>query len=205
MKSRKSTRAPKKLRVGVVFGGRSAEHEVSLVSAASIIDALDKRKYEIVPIGITPDGAWVSGPQVLGLMKRRRSVARLAPCTLSADPSAPGLAAVPGARGGRRIQRLDVIFPVLHGTFGEDGTIQGLFELAGIPYVGAGVLGSAVGMDKIVTKQLCEHAGIPVAPYLWFVHDRAGRNMREMLPTIEKQLGYPAFVKPANSGSSVRG
>ena len=200
MKKKKNTRAPKKLRIGVIFGGRSAEHEVSLVSAASIIDALDKRKYDIVPIGITPKGVWVSGPQVLGLMKQRKSVAHLPSCTLTADPSARGLAPT---RGRRATERLDVLFPVLHGTFGEDGTMQGLFELAGIPYVGAGVLGSAVGMDKIVTKQLAEHAGIAVAPYLWFIHDRSGRNMREMLPMIEKGLGYPAFVKPANSGSSV--
>ncbi len=203
MSTKKKSRAQKKIRVGVIFGGRSAEHEVSLVSAASIIKALDKRKYEIIPIGITPSGTWVSGPQVLALMKRRAPMGHLPACTLTADPSMPGLSPVHGSRRAGRRQKLDVVFPVLHGTFGEDGTIQGLLELAGIPYVGAGVLGSAVGMDKIVTKQLCEHAGIPVAPYLWFVNDRAGRKMRAMVPLIEQRLGYPAFVKPSNSGSSV--
>jgi D-alanine-D-alanine ligase len=190
----------RKLRIGVIFGGRSAEHEVSLVSASSIMNALDPRKYVIVPIGIAPDGTWVSAPNVLTLMKERRSIRHLPPCTLSSDPRRPGLVV---ARGARIPSRLDVIFPVLHGTFGEDGTVQGLFDLAGIPYVGSGVLGSAVGMDKIVTKQLCEHAGIAVAPYLWFVKGLKGRELRAMVARAERELGYPAFVKPANSGSSV--
>lgn len=195
--------ATRKIRIGVIFGGRSAEHEVSLVSAASIIGALDKRTYEIVPIGITPEGRWVTGARVLTLMKARKSVGHLPAYALSTDPARPGLVPVAGQGSSARSFSIDVLFPVLHGTYGEDGTMQGLFELANIPYVGAGVLGSAVGMDKIVTKQLCERADIPVAPYLWFVADRRGGNLKRAIPLIERTLGYPAFVKPANSGSSV--
>ena len=148
----------KVLRVGVLFGGRSGEHEVSLVSAASVIRGLDPDKYEAVPIGITKDGHWLIGQGAAKLLPEVLKGGRRV--MLTADPTEAAL--MPLDRGAGA-QRLDVIFPVLHGTFGEDGTIQGMLDLAGLPYVGAGVLGSAIGMDKDVAKRLCQAAGIPAA------------------------------------------
>jgi D-alanine-D-alanine ligase len=198
-----------KLRVGVIFGGRSAEHEVSLVSAASVINALDKTKYEIVPIGISADGRWLSSPDAVRLLKEGGRLDDQPEKILLPDPAGKGLVEL-GAKSGPAVAGgaagkypIDVIFPTLHGTFGEDGTVQGLFELAGIPYVGAGVLGSAAGMDKVVTKQLCEHERIPVAPYVWFLVDEYRAGSKKIVSLIEKKLRYPCFVKPANSGSSV--
>ncbi len=138
-----------KLKVGVLFGGRSSEHEVSLVSAASIINALDKNKYEVLPIGISIDGRWLSAVNALQLLKEHSALEQFPEHVLLPDPRKQSLVNVSGAFP-QHAQKLDVIFPVIHGTFGEDGTIQGLFELADIPYVGAGVLGSAVGMDKLL-------------------------------------------------------
>lgn len=198
----KPAAVPSKLRVGVVFGGRSAEHEVSLVSAASIINALDKSKYDVIPIGITTHGKWISSPDVMNCLREHGNGESLPGQILLADPSLKGLVAYSPQSSQDRTP-LDVIFPVLHGTFGEDGTIQGLFELAGIPYVGAGVLGSAVGMDKVVTKQLCERANIPIAQYIWFTKDEYSRDRRRIVQRIESQIKYPCFVKPANSGSSI--
>jgi D-alanine-D-alanine ligase len=156
----------KKIRVGVIFGGRSGEHEVSLRSAESILKAIDRQKYDVVPITISHEGRWE-------------------PFTISADPLVE--------RG------VDVIFPILHGTYGEDGTVQGLFELANIPYVGAGVLGSAVGMDKDVMKRLLRDAGLPIVDY-WMV---LKRDLDSFLKARIRSLPYPVFVKPANLGSSV--
>jgi D-alanine-D-alanine ligase len=188
----------RKLRVGVLFGGRSGEHEVSLASAASIIRGLDPNKYEAVPIGITKEGHWLAGagaqkmlPEVLKTGQR---------VAMSADPSDAALISLDGdARG----QKLDVIFPVIHGTFGEDGTMQGLLELAGLPFVGAGVLGSAIGMDKDVAKKLLQVAGIPVVP--WIAVQRADweRDPKAIRRAVEKKFKYPVFVKPATLGSSV--
>jgi D-alanine-D-alanine ligase len=190
----------RKLRVGVLFGGRSGEHEVSLASAASVIRGLDPQKYEAVPIGITKEGHWLVGagaqkmlPEVLKAGQR---------VVMSADPTETALIALDGggAAGG---QKLDVIFPVIHGTFGEDGAMQGLLELAGLPFVGAGVLGSAIGMDKDVAKKLMQVAGIPVVP--WIAVQRADweRNPKEIRRAVEKKFKYPVFVKPATLGSSV--
>ena len=192
-----------KLKVGVVFGGRSAEHEVSLVSASSVINALDKDKYEIIPIGITPEGKWLSSPDAVKLLKSGKGFEKQSEKILLPNPNAHGLLEINSQSATRSPQSLDVLFPVLHGTFGEDGTMQGLFELAGIPYVGAGVLGSSVGMDKIITKQLCEHANIPVAPYLWFLVSGLHHDEKTIVSQIEKKFRYPCFVKPANTGSSV--
>ena len=192
-----------KLRVGVVFGGRSAEHEVSLVSAASVMSALDKNKYEIVPIGVTSDGRWLSSPGALKLLKDGRNLNSEPEKIIIPDPGRKGLVEIEALSRPTDLDRLDVIFPVLHGTFGEDGTVQGLFELAGIPYVGAGVLGSSAGIDKVVTKQLCERAGIPVAPYLWFFAEEFRSGLKGIVASIERKLRYPCFVKPANLGSSV--
>ena len=197
-------RNPKsKIRVGVIFGGRSAEHEVSLVSAASVINALDKRKYEIIPIGITHEGKWLSSADALKLLKSGCHLWRVPEEILLPDPKRRGLVRIDPQLPIRNSKCLDVIFPVLHGTFGEDGAVQGLFELADIPYVGAGVLGSAVGMDKVVAKQLCERAGIPIVPYRWFLVKQYKRNAKEIIVSIESTLSYPCFVKPANLGSSV--
>jgi D-alanine-D-alanine ligase len=193
-----------KITVGVLFGGRSAEHEVSLVSAAAIINGLDKRKYNVIPIGITPEGKWLSTPDAITVLKARTRLNSSAERILLPDPALQGLVALhAGSRAPGPRTSLDLLFPVLHGTFGEDGTVQGLFELADIPYVGAGVLGSAIGMDKVVTKQLCEHARIPVTPYVWFSQSQFAKHSMELMSRIEKTFGYPVFVKPANLGSSV--
>ncbi|MEW5798981.1 MAG: D-alanine--D-alanine ligase [Bacteroidota bacterium] len=191
-----------KIKVGVLFGGRSAEHEVSLVSAASIIHALDKNKYDILPIGITKDGRWLSEVNAIQLLRDHASLDTLPEHVLLPDPRKQSLVNVSTAFP-QAAQHIDVIFPVIHGTFGEDGTIQGLFELADIPYVGAGVLGSAVGMDKIVAKQLLERANIPVTKSIWFFFSEYKKNSKKYVADVEKKLKYPCFIKPPNQGSSV--
>ena len=192
-----------KIKVGVIFGGRSAEHEVSLVSASSIIDAIDKKKYEIIPIGITPEGEWISSREILKLLKEKKQFHNEPKVTFLPEPTKNNFISITRRRSILLQKHIDVIFPVLHGTYGEDGTIQGLFELANIPYVGAGVLGSSVGMDKVITKQLCEQAGISVTPYVWFVTPEYAKYTKKILTAIEVKLGYPCFIKPANLGSSV--
>ena len=194
---------PKKIRVGVIFGGRSAEHEVSLVSAASVIGALDKKKYEVLPIGITSEGRWLSSAKALELLKQRADIEHLPEHILVPDPRKQGLVELKDSSAQLTPQRIDVAFPVLHGTYGEDGTIQGLFELADIPYVGSGVLGSAVGMDKVVQKQLLRQMDIPVTPDVWFLMHEFAKNSKKITDAIERKLRYPCFVKPANLGSSV--
>jgi D-alanine-D-alanine ligase len=219
----------KKLRVGVLFGGRSGEHEVSLLSAASVIEAIDKTKYEVVPIGITKEGRWVAAAHAERLL-RGKSTAGEERHLRAGDPAATAPAAVlakgegvivppvpgergsslvpfesdaPAARAAAHAVSVDVIFPVLHGTFGEDGTVQGLLELADIPYVGAGVVGSACGMDKDVMKRLFAAAKLPIVPHVTLLRgdwERAPNHVRRI---IEKRLKYPMFVKPANLGSSV--
>jgi D-alanine-D-alanine ligase len=189
-------------RVAVVFGGRSGEHEISLRSAHAIVRALDGAKHEVIPVGIDKDGRWRTGHELLAVLQRAERELVMLPAlgtevTLIVDPTAPGLLPL---RGGARIP-IDVVFPILHGTFGEDGAVQGLFEMAGLPYVGAGVLGSAAGMDKGTTKALLRQAGIPVCR--WIVV-RAGREpVAEVRARIEEQFGFPCFVKPGNLGSSV--
>jgi D-alanine-D-alanine ligase len=193
----------KKIRVGVIFGGRSVEHEVSLVSAASVINALDKEKYDILPIGITPEGRWLSSGEALALLKEKGNIDDLPEHILVPDPRKRGLVPLRNSSAEVSPHPIDVIFPVLHGTYGEDGTIQGLFELAEIPYVGSGVLGSALGMDKVVQKQLLREAELPVTPDIWFYLEEFLRAQRKLIASIERKLGYPCFVKPANLGSSV--
>jgi D-alanine-D-alanine ligase len=182
----------KKQRIGILFGGRSGEHEVSLLSAASILKAIDKKKYDVVPIGITKQGQWLAAVEARSL--------------LSGDAKQP-LQLSAGAdlvhQSGNLSQAVDVVFPVLHGTFGEDGTIQGLFELADIAYVGSGVLGSAAGMDKDVMKKLFAAAGLPQTPYLALTRAEWKADPKRCARQIEKTLQYPIFVKPANLGSSV--
>jgi D-alanine-D-alanine ligase len=206
-------RRGKKLRLGIIFGGRSAEHEVSIQSARNIIAAADPKKYDVVPIVITREGRWCVGalPPASGAHEAidappEGSVEVIS----SASPDAGGLL-VPltreGSAEGDDVDpmglKLDVVFPVLHGTFGEDGTVQGLLELAELPYVGAGVLGSAVGMDKLIMKRLLQQARLPVVPYV--VASRRDTQVRldEVCGEVEAAFKYPVFVKPANMGSSV--
>jgi D-alanine-D-alanine ligase len=188
----------KRLRVGVLFGGRSGEHEVSLASAASVIRGMDLDKYEPVPIGITKDGHWLigegAGKLLPDVLKNGRRV------MLTADPTEAAL--IPLDRGAGA-QRFDVIFPVMHGTFGEDGTIQGMLELSELPFVGAGVLGSAIGMDKDVAKRLCQDAGIPVVPWITIHRWQWEKDPAAVKASIEEKFAYPVFVKPATLGSSV--
>jgi len=188
----------KRLRVGVIFGGRSGEHEVSLASAASVLRALDPEKYEAVPIGISKEGHWLVGtgaqkmlPEVLKsgqrvLLPPDPTSAALVRLTPSAEPVA-----------------IDVVFPVLHGTFGEDGTVQGLLELAGLPYVGAGVLASSVGMDKDVQKRLFVEAGLPIVPFVAVRRSEWEGDRAKVIRQIKKKFRFPVFVKPATLGSSV--
>ncbi|MGD0839927.1 MAG: D-alanine--D-alanine ligase family protein [Candidatus Acidiferrales bacterium] len=189
----------KRLRVGVLFGGRSGEHEVSLQSAASVIAALDPGRYEIVPIGITKDGRWLAGSSAQKLLPDvLRSGQRV---LLGADPNVGAL--VPMDEDRSPALRVDVVFPVLHGTYGEDGTVQGLLELADLPYVGSGVIGSAVGMDKDMQKRLFLQAKLPVGAFLAVSRARWESEPRAVRREIEKQFRYPVFVKPATLGSSV--
>jgi D-alanine-D-alanine ligase len=211
----------KKLRVGILFGGRSGEHEVSLLSAASVLKAIDRKKFDVVPIGITKDGHWLAAGDARHLLDGDQSpvAQRLRAGDLEATPGAkllqegiPTLLAPEPAEtrselalGGARppAQNLDVVFPVLHGTFGEDGTIQGLFDLAGIAYVGSGVLGSAAGMDKDVMKRLFAQARLPIVKHVTLLRAEWEKQPRKAIQRIEAALRYPVFVKPANLGSSV--
>src|SRR5215469_10936793 len=218
-----------KLRVGILFGGRSGEHEVSLLSAASVLNALDRQKYEVVPIGITKDGRWLTAERAENLLTGKLV---LEPRQLRAgDPDLTQPAAViargeavvvppepihrqtglmpfqtdasPMRRASDRAINVDLIFPVLHGTFGEDGTIQGLLELADIPYVGAGVLGSAAGMDKDIMKALFRAAGLPIVKHVTILRSEWDADHKKTESKIDRALKYPVFVKPANLGSSV--
>ncbi len=193
-------RSNKRLRIGVLFGGRSGEHEVSLASAASVIRALDPEKYEALPIGISKDGRWLAGTRAHQMLPDvLKSGERV---LLPPDPTAGAL--LPIAQGaGHPSITVDVVFPVLHGTFGEDGTVQGLLELAGVPYVGAGVLASAVGMDKDVQKRLFEQAGLPIVPFLAIRRSDWEQEGEVVLKQIKKKFRFPLFVKPATLGSSV--
>ncbi len=209
----------KKLRVGILFGGRSGEHEVSLLSAASILRAIDRNKFDVTPIGITREGRWLAAADADHLLNGDvTAISRLRagnpeatqgakllqegiPTLLAPEPHSASLS---GSRGpGGQEKSLDVVFPVLHGTFGEDGTIQGLFELAGIAYVGSGVLGSAAGMDKDVMKRLFVEAGLPIVKHVTLLRADWEKNPRKVIATVERALHYPVFVKPANLGSSV--
>ena len=190
----------KKIRLGILFGGRSGEHEVSLTSAESLIKALDTQRYEVVPIGISREGKWLvgsaAGELLPAVLERGLAV------TPSVDPRGPQLVPVNPRQTGS-VGRVDVIFPVLHGTFGEDGTVQGLLELAGIPYVGAGVLGSAAGMDKDVMKRLFRDAGLPVVPWVLVLRSEWEQEPARVTKRTSREIGFPLFVKPANLGSSV--
>lgn len=186
-----------------MFGGRSAEHEVSIVSARSVYQAIDRRKFDPVLIGITKQGRWITGPA--DVLLSGKNLGSRGSAIVIPDPAKPALFQIKERNMLTRLpgQRLDVLFPVLHGTYGEDGTIQGLFELTGIPYVGSGVLGSAVGMDKVVQKQVFEHVGLPVVRYRAVARHEWNGHSRTILHAITRGLVFPVFVKPANLGSSV--
>ncbi len=199
----------KKIRIGLVFGGRSGEHEVSLASAESVIANLDRNKYEVVPIGITKEGSWLLGTEPRALLVAEQSTSHdtgledTTAVTLTGDPRLRRLISVEngeelGSRGA-----LDVVFPVLHGTYGEDGALQGLLEMANVPYVGCGVLGSALGMDKEKMKMVFQSVGLPVVDYLVYRRNAWERSPENILDTVEQRMGYPCFVKPVNLGSSV--
>jgi D-alanine-D-alanine ligase len=209
----------KKLRVGILFGGRSGEHEVSLLSAASVLRSIDREKFEVVPIGITKEGRWLAagdandlleGNEIEGAQRLRAGDPETTPGARLLHEGIPTLMA-PEPGGSTALnqnqrpggQPLDVVFPVLHGTFGEDGTIQGLFELAGIAYVGSGVLGSSAGMDKDVMKRLFQQARLPIVKHVTLLRAEWEKSPRKSVALVEKVLKYPVFVKPANMGPSV--
>jgi D-alanine-D-alanine ligase len=201
----------KKLRVALVFGGRSGEHEVSLLSAASILGALDESRYEVVPIGIAKSGRWLVGHDPLRALSEGRP-GDLAPALMLTDPEIRGLAKLDGASHAlevrpalraERIESFDVVFPVLHGPYGEDGTIQGMLELAGVPYVGAGVAASAVGMDKALMKSAFAAAGLPQVRYRVVLRRDIESDLAAVEAEIASHLPLPVFVKPCNLGSSV--
>lgn len=194
----------KKIRVGVIFGGRSGEHEVSLRSAESVINAMDKSKYEVVPIGITHQGKWLVAGNARALLPQAVMASQnQQPVAIIGDPTKKGLMQLDDAGQAIKSKKLDVVFPVLHGTFGEDGTIQGLLEMASVPYVGCGVLASSTGMDKVIMKQLFQQTGLTVCPYEWFLRSAWEAVPKKIIKKLNKTLGYPVFVKPANLGSSV--
>lgn len=194
-----------RLKVAVLFGGRSGEHEVSLVSARSVMGALDPAKYEIIQVGITREGAWIVGADVMAALQRE-DFSGVQPVALLPDPTRRGLWEVEGLGAEARLRlfsRVDVVFPVLHGTFGEDGTLQGLLEMADVPYVGCGALASAAAMDKILFKDVCKAHGLPLASYVSVSRRRWEQEPQAVLAEIEATLPYPLFTKPANLGSSV--
>ena len=216
----------KKVRVGVLFGGRSGEHEVSLLSAASVLDNIDKKKYDVVPIGITKEGRWLTSAHAEKLLRGEHKddkhlragdpqatstaavLAKGEGVLVPPEPSSDNASLVPletDAPGHHALSPIavDVIFPVLHGTFGEDGTIQGLLELADIAYVGAGVLGSSAGMDKDVMKKLFKFSGLPIVKHVTVLRGEWEKDPKKVQKAVEKELKYPVFVKPANLGSSV--
>jgi len=194
----------RRTRVGVIFGGRSGEHEVSLMSARSVLRAIDQEKYEIILIGISKEGGWMTGADPMRALLQGQSTE---PAALLGDPSRHALMKIEYGDDDElrlsRVTELDVVIPILHGPYGEDGTIQGLFELAGVPYVGAGVLGSAVAMDKVVFKRVMEAEQIPVLPYRLVLRSEWERDPAGIIAEIETSFCYPVFTKPANLGSSV--
>jgi len=197
------------MRIGLIFGGRSGEHEVSLASATSVMANLDKDKYEVVPIGITKEGGWLLGTEPARLMAAEQDVTdegstgSTTAVTLTSDPRLRRLIALQEGEELQENGALDVIFPVLHGSYGEDGTLQGMLEMANVPYVGCGVLGAALGRDKEKMKIVFQAVGLPIVDYVVYRRNEWERSPETILDEIEQRLGYPCFVKPVNLGSSV--
>jgi D-alanine-D-alanine ligase len=200
-----------KTRIGLVFGGRSGEHEVSIRSAARVIRDIDKSRFSVLPIAIDQNGSWLDPitsltllpPSAADLISDDACSVNAESIALIGDPRYKGLKNLTVANSENSLYRIDVFFPVLHGTFGEDGTIQGLFEMADVPYVGCGVLSSACGMDKVAMKQLFAANGLPICSYVWFLRSQWERMPDGIVKMVEEKIGYPCFVKPANLGSSV--
>ncbi len=200
-----------KLRVGVIFGGRSSEHEVSIRSTRALVEAIDRKKYDVVPIAINKEGKWLSPTDSAKLLPQSAQsllpadVARRSSCDVAilGDPSRPGLTSLDSNGSSLPSERLDLVFPVLHGPYGEDGTLQGLLDMANVPYVGCGVLASACGMDKVAMKSLFRQAGLPICKYIWFLRSHWLEEKASVLNKVTRTIGFPCFVKPANLGSSV--
>lgn len=206
--TRHSSLKQMKTRVGIIFGGRSGEHEISVRSAKTVIQQIDADKYEIVPIAINESGNWLNPSQSLELLPFEiQQKLGAAVGALSADKIAllgdTGNDGLFNLTTGENLPPIDVMFPVLHGTYGEDGTVQGLLEMADMPYVGCGVLASACGMDKVFMKSLFRDSELPMCRYVWFLRSEWERNTGAVVSQVEAKLGYPCFVKPANLGSSV--
>ena len=201
---------PKKLRVGVIFGGRSGEHEVSIRSAQAIIESIDRKKFDVVPIAITKEGKWLppaDSAQLLPAIVQPLLASSVTTTTgdiaLLGDPSHKGLISLQRDSQPLVAEKLDVVFPALHGTYGEDGTLQGLLEMADVPYVGCGVLASACGMDKVTMKSLFVEAGLSICKHVWFLRSQWRADSAKVIRNVIRQIGFPCFVKPANLGSSV--
>jgi D-alanine-D-alanine ligase len=197
----------KKLRIGVIFGSRSVEHEVSIVTAQQVMQAIDRSKYEVIPIYITKEGHWLTGNKLFDIKRFEDTsdlFSDLEKVYIAPDPSVKSLVvASKGWFTKSASKEIDIAFPLIHGTYGEDGTLQGLLELANIPYVGAGVLSSAVGMDKIAMKAIFKDNHLPVVNYVWFLSSEWIDKQEKVITRIESNLKYPLFVKPANLGSSI--
>lgn len=200
-----------KVKIGVVFGGRSGEHEISIRSATTVINEIDHEKYTVIPIAIDKDGGWLNPNEAMNLLpedtqaKVKNNVEKFSgwKAAVLGDTGFQGITKLNVSKSGENLYTLDVIFPVLHGTFGEDGTIQGVFEMSGIPYVGCGVLASSCGMDKVIMKTLFRDADLSQCEYVWFLRSEWEDNNNFVISQVENKLGYPCFVKPANLGSSV--
>lgn len=196
-----------KIRIGLIFGGRSGEHEISIRSAKSVIEQIDKEKYEVIPIAITREGRWLNPYESLSLLPEEiQKIFQLqlgkfnsSSIIFSPDTSHRGLINL----SENLALPIDVFFPLLHGTYGEDGTIQGLFEMADVPYVGCGVLASSCGMDKVIMKNLFQNSGLPICRFVWFLRSEFESQAERVIYLIKEQIGFPCFVKPANLGSSV--
>jgi D-alanine-D-alanine ligase len=193
----------KKLRVVVLFGGRSAEHEVSLSSALGILKHIDKSKYEVIPVKISKQGRWQWLENGQALNSAEELNAAKGPMVIIGDPETQGFYRIENGNINLNAEKIDVIFPILHGTYGEDGTIQGLLSLANIPCVSAGVLASSLGMDKIMMKQIFFQNDLPATDYIWFLRKEWKKSQKVIVKGIRDEIGYPCFIKPANSGSSV--
>jgi len=200
-----------KIKIGIIFGGRSGEHEISIRSANTVIQEINRNKYQVIPIAISSEGNWLNPVESLellpaetqDLLSEEISHYPKNKIALLGDIGYQGLTRLERAEDEERVLKLDVVFPVMHGTYGEDGTIQGLLEMAGIPYIGCGVLASSSGMDKVVMKTLFRDADLAQCEYVWFLRNEWEENQNLAISQVETKLGYPCFVKPANLGSSV--
>jgi D-alanine-D-alanine ligase len=192
-----------KIHLAILYGGRSGEHEVSVASAASVLQAIDRRKYDVLPVYLTPEGRWLPEVEPAHLLGSGAQPPARAAVLLSSDPLQRGLLSLTPTSQLEHTTPIDVVLPLLHGTYGEDGTVQGLLELANLPYVGAGVLGSAVGMDKGIMKALLKQAGLPMVPYVLIQRWEWEHHAADVQTKILGNLSLPVFVKPANLGSSV--